>query len=122
MKSWRPGWVAVAALLAGVLPRAGTAEAPGRWTTAAPLPEERTEVAAAEVGGRIYVVGGLGGTQALLEYDPVSDRWRQRARVPQPLHHTAAASVGGRLYVLGGYTPGWTPVDTVFEYDPTTNQ
>ena len=60
--------VAVAALLAGVLPRAGTAETPGRWTTAAPVPEERTEVAAAEVGGRVYVVGGFGGTQALLEY------------------------------------------------------
>ena len=39
--------------------------------------------------------------------------------LPAPVHH-AAAAVGERLFVIGGYTGGrvgWTPLDTVYEYD-----
>ncbi|MBI2879832.1 MAG: galactose oxidase, partial [Candidatus Rokubacteria bacterium] len=111
----RPAWrsrVGLALLLAGLAVTPSRAEAQGRWTTAAPMPEARTEVAVAEVSGKIYVVGGFGGSGALLEYDPGTDRWRERARPPRALHHATAAEVGGRLYVIGGYTAGWTPVDT----------
>src|SRR3989338_284735 len=106
-------------LVIGLLVTAGYSQRPGRWTRAAPMPEERTEGA---VAGKVYVVGGFGRGQALLEYDPVSDRWRERASLPRALHHTTAAAVSGRLYVVGGYADGWNPVDTVFEYDPATDQ
>jgi hypothetical protein len=34
------------------------AQAPGRWVTKASMPTPRTEVAAAVLGGKIYVIGG----------------------------------------------------------------
>jgi len=62
-------------LLIGLLATASYSQGPGRWTRAASMPEERTEVAVSELAGKVYVAGGFGRGQALLEYDPVSDRW-----------------------------------------------
>ncbi len=104
--------MALLALLIGAA--AVGAAPPGQWREAAPLPEE----AAAELGGKVYVVGGLGPSRALLEYDPATGRWRRRAPVPAGLHHTAAVGVRGRLHVVGGYADGWNPVRSVFEYEP----
>ncbi|HEY7649299.1 MAG TPA: kelch repeat-containing protein, partial [Methylomirabilota bacterium] len=98
------------------------AQTPGRWSKAAAMPEERTEVTVAALGGRIYVVGGFGGRDGLLEYDPASDQWRARARPPFSVHHAGAATVGGRLYVVGGYSPNWDPVARTFAYDPASDQ
>src|SRR5688572_17519145 len=95
---------------------------PGRWTTAAPMPEERTEVAVAALDGRIYVVGGFGGRDGLLEYDPSADRWRERKAPPIGVHHAGAAGVGGRLYLVGGYTRDWGPVARTLAYDPARDQ
>ena len=99
------------------------AQSTGKWVTRSPMPSSRTEVAAVEAGGRIYVIGGFGQSGDLVEeYDPVKDSWRRRAFLPQPLHHVGAAAVAGKIYVIGGFTPGWTPVNTVYEYDPSTDQ
>ena len=86
----------------------------GVWRTAAPAPMKRTEVAAATVGGKIYVVGGfeqpsLGNvlnfaiTPAVDEYDPAVDRWSTKASMPVGLHHVGIGVVGGHLYIIGGY-------------------
>jgi N-acetylneuraminic acid mutarotase len=108
----------------------------GSWTTLTPAPSKRTEVAAAAVGGKIYVVGGfnepglgsltrLAVSDALEEYDPAANRWATRAPLPKGLHHAAAASVGNRLYVVGGFTASlfslWQPVASVYAYQPTTD-
>ncbi len=48
-----------------------------------PLPAPRNEVALAAVGGKVYVVGGSVGGEAVPlidEYDPPSDGWRVRWR------------------------------------------
>jgi hypothetical protein len=37
------------------------------------MPSARTEIAVAEVGGKIYVVGGFGGERELEIYDPVAN-------------------------------------------------
>ena len=81
-----------AALLAGgaLLAAAAFAQGTGRWTTGAPMPSARTEVAVAEVGGKIYVVGGFGGERELEIYDPAADRWSRGA-----VHPARAASRGG---------------------------
>ena len=93
-------------------------QAQGRWTRAAPMPEKRSEVAAAVLNGKIYVAGGFGVTQILWEYDIGANRWRKRAPLPLPLHHTGAASAGGKLYVIGGFSGHeWDPVGNVFAYD-----
>src|SRR3972149_1349326 len=86
----------------------------GSWRAAAPMPIERTEVAAAALAGRIYVIGGFkmffvgGVTNAVQEYDPVRDLWRDRAPLPEALHHAAAAALDGKLYVGGGDRDLWT--------------
>src|SRR5580765_2521927 len=79
---------------------AGAAAQPrGKWEIRAPLPSARTEVAAAELGGKIYLMGGYEKNGDLLEeYDPARDSWHRRASLLRPLHHLGAASVGGKIY------------------------
>ena len=48
----------------------------GLWTTLAPMPTERSEVAAVDLDGKIYVFGGFGaGATANEEYDPSTNTW-----------------------------------------------
>jgi N-acetylneuraminic acid mutarotase len=108
----------------------------GAWRTAASAPTKRTEVAAAMLGNKIYVVGGfekpslnnvvnLSITPVLEEYDPSTDRWTNKAPMPVGLHHVGIAVTGGRMYVVGGYKQSglsvWGPVATVYAYDPGTD-
>ncbi|MDR4493137.1 MAG: kelch repeat-containing protein [Nitrospirales bacterium] len=109
---------------------------PGVWHTAAPAPTKRTEVAAAALNGKIFVVGGFEEpgfgnllnfaiTPSLQEYDPSTDRWTARAPMPVALHHVGIGVSGGKLYVIGGYQLSgfsvWHPVATVYAYDPETD-
>ena len=87
------------------------------WKTGAPLPEPRTEVAAAAAGGELVVVGGFlpdgsnsGRTDA---YSPRLDRWRRLPDLPITVDHAAAASTGRRVYVAGGYGSNRQPVRDV---------
>ncbi|MGH2425127.1 MAG: Kelch repeat-containing protein, partial [bacterium] len=81
-------------------------------------------MAAALVGTKIFVVGGIepGGVSAAVEeYDVSANTWRRVAPLPAALHHTTASSLGGKLYVVGGFTGGWEGVNSVYEYDPAGN-
>lgn len=93
----------------------------GRWVTKVPMPTPRTEVAAAALEGKIYVIGGFGGPGGLVEvYDPATDRWEPRAPLPAALHHTTAVAVSGRLFVFGGEEPAGTFNQTE-AYDPASD-
>jgi N-acetylneuraminic acid mutarotase len=109
--------ILAAALLAGgaLLAAAAFAQGTGRWTIGTLMPSARTEVAVAEVGGKIYVVGGFGGERELEVYDPAADRWSRGASIPRALHHAAAVGLNDKLYVIGGFVEGWTPTDDVHE-------
>ena len=76
------------------------------WRTLAPAPSERTEVAAAAVGGRIWVLGGYapdGATLATVEvYDTAADTWSRGPDLPVAVNHAMAATLDGALYVAGG--------------------
>jgi hypothetical protein len=116
---WR-GVVAAAALLglagAGCTgdrapePAPATTAAPAAgapaWRGLAPAPSPRTEVAAAAVGGRIWVLGGYapdGATLATAEvYDTAGDIWARGPDLPVAVNHAMAASLDGVLYVAGG--------------------
>lgn len=78
------------------------------WRAAAAVPEARTEVAAALVRGKIYLLGGLaqsGGTTCVDVYDPQLDRWADGPALPAgaPRHHLAVAVHADRIFVVGGY-------------------
>ena len=107
MSSLRPIRVAILATAVVALATLSLGQGAGPWTRAAPLPSSRTEVTGAELGGRLYVIGGFGQSGDRVEaYDPRKDRWEVRAPLPVPLHHAAAVSLGARLYVVGGYAGG----------------
>ena len=82
------------------------AQGMGRWTIGTPMPSARTEVAVAEVGGKIYVVGGFGGERELEIYDSAAGRWSRGALIPRALHHAAAVGWQDKLYVVGGFVEG----------------
>lgn len=79
-----------------------------RWRPLAPAPTARQEVAAAVVGGKIHVAGGLlddgRATDVVEVYDPATDLWSAAPRLPVPLHHAMAVGWRDRLVVLGGFT------------------
>ncbi len=99
----------------------------GAWITKAGLIHSRSEVAAAGVGGKMYVLGGYADgnvAQALNEeYDPNTDTWRERAPLPRGGNHIAAIDLDGKLYVIGGMTlQNAQAFADVSAYDPTTDK
>lgn len=99
----------------------------GMWTTVAPLPAARSDLAAATVGGKIYVFGGCDGARAFLNtvdvYDPVTNTW---STAPQDMP-TARAGMyaveqkGNEVYVIGGWD-GMSPgLATNEAYKVSTN-
>lgn len=78
--------------------------------------EPRTELAAAALNGRVYVIGGLGTRGNANEiYDPTENEWSLGADLPVFTHHPWAAAVAGRIYVGDGVT------NRVFAYDPESD-
>lgn len=74
------------------------------------LPTTRSGVAAATIGGRIYVFGGEDPDGTFSEneaYDPATDSWVGVAPMPTARHGLGAAVGGQTIYVVaGGTSPG----------------
>lgn len=111
------------------------------WKKLAPMPTPRGSAQAAEVGGEIYVIGGVrsnvsghwdtplapataqlvvGTTEA---YDPATDKWQEREPMPTARNHFMAAAVNGRIYAIDGrigtvFVTMSDVIDVVEEYDP----
>jgi len=102
----------------------------------APLPGKRCAAQAEQVGGKVYVIGGLEpfengeGTRVTGRnemYDPATNTWTSRSAMPTTRNHAFSGVVNGKIYVIGGRLAAGTvaassPTDVVEEYDPTTNQ
>lgn len=84
--------------------------ASGKWTVLKSIPTNRSGLAAATVGDKIYVIGGEStkrtyGTNEI--YDSSSDSWISEALMPSPRHGLALVNVGTNLYAIaGGPKPG----------------
>jgi uncharacterized repeat protein (TIGR01451 family) len=102
------------------------------WTTMAPLPQPRGYVQAAELNGKLYVVGGvdrvISGTYQVHNetwvYDPIGNTWSQAANYPQALGGVAVAVVNSRLYAFGGFDargPNGGDVASAYVYNPDNN-
>ena len=104
------------------------------YSTGAIMPSPRSEMAAAAIGSKIFVVGGSPGTLDTIEvYDVDSDSWSSSEEfdeedpsdaatvspLPLAVNHAAAASHDGKLYVIGGYLEGRVPSEKLFIYDPS---
>jgi N-acetylneuraminic acid mutarotase len=85
----------------------------GSWVTLATMAEPRQELAAAELDGKLYAVGGLGGRPNANEiYDIQTDTWDLGADLPVGTDHAWAVALDGRVYVGAGTS------NRVFSYDP----
>ncbi len=92
------------------------------WEIRASMPHPRTEVTAAALAGRIYVIGGLDGfartTATVQIYDPQADAWSAGPPLPHPVHHAMAAALDDRMYVVGGLTgPRLQPTASAHVFD-----
>lgn len=113
------------------------------WKALAPMPTARMAAAAAEVDGKIYVVGGAsvhpGAKLVSLGprvphrslntnevYDPATNKWQTRMPMPTPRNHAAVGVVEGKIYVIGGrlasaYVSAGSNADVVEVYDPAAD-
>src|SRR5215467_1330548 len=113
------------------------------WKSLAPLPGKRGAALAAEVGGKIYVIGGattadgskdpfftfFGPSKVLSTndvYDPATNKWESRTPMSVARNHAFGAAVNGKIYVIGGRTGhafilSATNTDVVEEYNPISN-
>ena len=113
------------------------------WKSIAPMPTKRGSAVAAEVGGKIYAIGGattvegskdpyftfFGPAQVLATnevYDPATNKWEHRTPMGVPRNHAFGAAVNGKIYVIGGRTGHAliltaSNTDVVEEYNPVTN-
>ncbi|HEV2351523.1 MAG TPA: kelch repeat-containing protein [Terriglobia bacterium] len=96
-----------------------------KWTAESPMPTPRGGVAACELGGLLYVLGGIGQHDEALPtvevYNPKTGRWASKAPMPTARFGLAAAAVNGVLYAVGGWNPSLGFVGTVEAYNPSTN-
>ena len=113
------------------------------WKSLPPLPGKRGSAIAAEVGGKIYVIGGattvegskdpffsfFGPSRVLATnevYDPATNKWQTRKPMSVPRNHAFGGVVNGKIYVIGGRTGhgfilSATNTDVVEEYNPVND-
>jgi N-acetylneuraminic acid mutarotase len=97
------------------------------WSTRSNLLAANSEMAVAELDGKIYVMGGYPASRvtvaAVQVYDAASNRWSMGAPLPNPLNHQMPATANGRIYVMGGQTDSGSTsfTNTVFAYEPATS-
>ncbi|MDD3472495.1 MAG: LuxR C-terminal-related transcriptional regulator [Syntrophaceae bacterium] len=96
-----------------------------QWIDLTEKPTSVSDVQAAVVGGKIFVVGGIleGGllTNALEVYDPEVDAWDTRSPAPFPLSNYGMADLEGRIYLFGGWD-GTEDLTSILMYDPSTDK
>jgi hypothetical protein len=93
------------------------------WTTiAAPLPQPRSNLAAAAALGIVHVVGGYDGNAVVGDheaYDPATGNWTAGPSLLTARSGLAAATgPDGRIYAIGGVDGNQTYLGTVEIFDP----
>jgi serine/threonine protein kinase/N-acetylneuraminic acid mutarotase len=93
-----------------------------RWTELPPLLQPRAAAAAAVVGDRIIVTGGVDSAGKLLNTTEIFDgtSWTIGAPIRTPRQMLGAASDGKLVYAIGG-TTGTADLATVEAYDPVAD-
>lgn len=95
----------------------------GNWRTGASLTVPVSEIAASELDGKIYAIGGfaggdVGAVASFYAYDVATDVWEELAPLPVPRGSVAVARLGNRIHAIGGRDV--LDVNTHEAYDPAT--
>jgi len=101
------------------------------WTELSPLPYHHPIQSFAELGGKLYGIGGQDPSEAppaetnrVDIYDPSTDSWELDA-IPRMLYRRGDLEpvtpvICGKIYVMGGWN-GYRALSEVEVYDPSTN-
>jgi len=81
------------------------------WSTVAPLPSPRSDLAAVAHGGKVFVFGGCTGTASVTSevdmYNPETNTWTTGlAPMPTARASLVAGHSGQRVYAIGGWNGG----------------
>ena len=85
------------------------------------MSSRRSYLATAEVGGSIYVAGGMVGETGrplatFQRFVVAEQRWETLSPLPRPIRAAHAAALGDTIYVIGGQTARGR-ADTAYAYD-----
>jgi N-acetylneuraminic acid mutarotase len=99
---------------------------PGSYGRRADLLAANSEMAVAEVDGKIYVLGGYPASREVQStvqvYDVATDAWSLGTSLPVAIHHPVAVGVAGKLYSIGGQLVGDTNTNRTLVLDPRTDR
>jgi non-specific serine/threonine protein kinase len=91
-------------------PVAAPVTANAKWHRVTAAPSKVEYAASAEVGGRIWLLGGIGpdetATDRIAAFDRVLNTWTPGPKLPTSLHHATAVNYKGEAVVIGGFLPG----------------
>src|SRR5262245_15057503 len=97
-----------------------------RWNTRASLIASNSEMAVAELNGKIYVCGGYPASRVTVNtvqvYNAASNSWQLATPMPVALNHQMPAVANGKIYIIGGQTDSGSTsfTNTVLQFDPVT--
>jgi hypothetical protein len=84
----------------------------------------RTEAAGFYFNNKIYIGGGQDSEHLndFYEYDILLDTWTPKSNFSSSHGMRSAVELGGKGYFIGGYQLGSNYIDSLLEYNPTSNQ
>jgi hypothetical protein len=118
--------IAVVASVVTVVSQAQTSDTQS-WqlqiTSDESAPTPRHESGLAQVGGKLYLLGGR-GSRTVDRYDPVTNIWESLDPMPLELHHFQPVVIGSRIYVIGAFTccfPNEEIISDIYVYNTVTD-
>lgn len=96
------------------------------WTTLPMAPDLHVYPAAAVIGNKFYVIGGINSIATTVSgrvdvFNTATNQWSQVASMPTARYGATAQAVNGKIYVIGGKGGAANVLSTVEIYDPATN-
>lgn len=104
-----------------------------KWTTIAPMQQDRCRFSLNFVGNSLYAIGGVSETDESEDfvffldesnserYDPDTDTWQYIAKLPENCTQHAGASYANYLYICGGLERNRV-LSSFWRYDPKFEQ
>ena len=85
------------------------------WELMSPMQEAREASASAQLGGKIYVMGGKGKSSVEV-YDPILDQWEYGVELPRQTERSCAVTFGEKIILAGGFN-GSSYLSNVLEFE-----
>ena len=78
----------------------------GEWVVKPNMQKVRYNMGAAEIDGKIYVIGGADPSYLAVtqEYDTATGLWVDKSNMPTPRHGHGVVKIENKIYAIGGFT------------------